>query len=78
MACVVPEAKIPEGNPCERTGGVVSWAAQLWLNTGRLTVVPQLLASVQVRVCELLEHTDQAVQVQDSTHACVVALTMAE
>ena len=49
---------------------------QLWLNAGLFVVVPQTLASVQVRVCVVLEQADHAVQIQDSTQAGVVVPPM--
>lgn len=39
---------------------------QLWLNAGRISVVPQLFASVQVLVCVLFAQEDQPPQFHDS------------
>ena len=52
----------------EMTGAVMSGGVHVCVRVGRLVVVPQAFASVQVRVCELLEHADQAAQIQDSVH----------
>ncbi len=43
--------------------------SQLWFNGGRLVVVPQAYASVQVRVCTLFTQADQAPQFQLSVQA---------
>ena len=63
-------------NPVGTVGTVVSVTAHNCESAGLFVVVPQALASVQVRVCVVLEQADHAVQIQDSTQAGVAAPPM--